>query len=113
MDEEKPRKRPTTKFSRSARNKRILERLREGFAYDQVAREEGLTARRLQIAAQAREGDEAPENATHADMEIHRLGRAMRVAVSRGDIRRPSPLRGHGADPPAPDFFRPESPVSP
>ena len=41
MDQEKPRKRHT-QFSRLARTKRILEQLREGWAYDDIAREEGI-----------------------------------------------------------------------
>ena len=45
MDEEKPRK--TTPFSRSARNRRIVERLREGFGFDEIAREEKLSGRRV------------------------------------------------------------------
>ena len=38
MDEEKSRKRAATIFGRSARMKRIMERLREGFACDETAR---------------------------------------------------------------------------
>ena len=37
MEEQKPRRRQTTKFSRSARDKRIVERLRQGFGYDEIA----------------------------------------------------------------------------
>ena len=47
MDEEMPGKRQTTTFSRSARNKRIVERLREGFGYYEIAREEKLSERRI------------------------------------------------------------------
>lgn len=46
MDERRQPKR-RTQFGRAARAKRILERLREGWAYDEVAREEGLTERRV------------------------------------------------------------------
>ena len=46
MDEERPRKRHT-QFCRAARTQRILEKLREGWAYDDIAREEGLTGRRV------------------------------------------------------------------
>ena len=96
MDEEKPRKRQTTTFSRSARNKRIVERLREGFGYHEIAREEKLSERRVrQIVKQALEGREALESAIHAHMQIDRLGQAMRVAgdaLARGDVRAVAPF---------------------
>jgi hypothetical protein len=96
MDEEKPRKRRTTKFTRSARNKRIVERLREGFGYDEIAREEKLTERRVrQIVNEALEGREALESAIHAHLQLDRLGQAMRVAgeaLARGDVRAVAPF---------------------
>ena len=96
MDEEKPRKRLPTAFSRSARNKRIMERLREGFNYHEIAREEKLTERRVrQIVNEAMEGREALESAIHAHMQIDRLGQAMRVAgdaLARGDVRAVAPF---------------------
>lgn len=95
MDDEKPRKRHT-QFSRAARIKRILEQLREGWAYDDIAREEGLTERRVrQIVTQFLKEREALEGVTHAHMQIDRLGRAMRVAgdaLARGDIRAIGPF---------------------
>jgi DNA-binding NarL/FixJ family response regulator len=52
MDEEEPRK--ATPFGRSARNRRIVERLREGFGFHEIAREEKLSDRRVrQIVKQA------------------------------------------------------------
>ncbi len=96
MDEKAPRKRQTTTFSRSARNKRILAQLRGGFGYDEIAREEKLSERRIrQIVKQALEGREALESATHAHMQIDRLGQAMRVAgdaLARGDVRAVGPF---------------------
>jgi hypothetical protein len=95
MNEEKRRKRHT-QFSRAARTKRILEQLREGWAYDEIAREEGLTERRVrQIVTQFLKEREALEGVTHAHMQIDRLGRAMRVAgdaLARGDIRAIGPF---------------------
>ena len=96
MDEENPRKRRDTKFTRSARNKRIVERLREGFGYDEIAREERLTERRVrQIVNEALEGREALDSAIHAHMQIDRLSHAMRVAgdaLARGDVRAIAPF---------------------
>jgi hypothetical protein len=95
MDEERPRKRHT-QFSRAARTQRILEQLREGWAYDDIAREEGLTERRVrQIVAEFLKTREALGGAAHAHMQIDRLGRAMRVAgdaLARGDIRAIGPF---------------------
>jgi hypothetical protein len=96
MDEENPRKRLPTKFHLSARNKRIVERLRAGLGYDEIAREEKLTGRRVrQIVTDALEGREALESTIHAHMQIDRVGQAMRVAgdaLARGDLRAVAPF---------------------
>ncbi len=95
MDEEKPRKRQT-QFTRWARAKRILERLRGGSPYDEVAHEEGLSERRVrQIVAKFLEEREPLDGAAHAGIQIARLDQAMRVAsqaLTRGDIRAIAPL---------------------
>jgi hypothetical protein len=95
MDERRQPKRHT-QFGRAARAKRILERLREGWAYDEVAREEGLTERRVrQIVAEYLEDRDAVEGVTHAHMQIDRLGWALRVAAEKmaeGDIRAIGPF---------------------
>ena len=94
--EERPDKRRTTKFIRSARTKRILERLREAFGDNEIAGEEKLTERRVrQILTEALEGREALEGGIHAHLRIARLGRAAPVAgeaLSRGDIRAVAPF---------------------
>lgn len=41
MDEQEPRKRQTTRLSREARDRRIFERARESFRYNEIGREEG------------------------------------------------------------------------
>ncbi len=90
MDEQKPRRRQT-QFTRVARAKRILERLREGWAYDEVASEERVNERRVrQIVTQSLKEREAVSDAAHAHVQIDRLGRAMRVAgdaLGKGDSR--------------------------
>jgi hypothetical protein len=95
MDEEKPRGRQT-QFSRAGRTKRILERLRQGWAYDEVAGDERLSERRVrQIVTEFLKEREAVSDAAHAHMPIDRLGRAMRVAgdaLNQGDIRAISPF---------------------
>lgn len=95
MDEQRQPKRHT-QFSRATRGKRILDRLREGWAYDEVAREEGLTERRVrQIVAKYLKDRDAVEGVTHAHMQIDRLGWAMRVAaeaMAEGDVRAIGPF---------------------
>ena len=95
MDDEKPRKR-TTRFTRAARTKRILTRVRDGFAYGDVAREEKITVRRVQqIVADEIKRREADEGATHANLQLDRLGYAMRVAceaLAEGDVKAIAPF---------------------
>ena len=69
MDELEQRKRQTTRFIREARDKRILEPAREGFPYDEIGREEGLSAERVrQIVVNHLEGKsrQAVRAALHA-----------------------------------------------
>jgi len=95
MDEQRQPKKHTP-FSRAARAKRILERLREGWAYDEVAREEAISERRVrQIVAEYLKDRDAVEDVTHAHMQIDRLGWALRVAAEKmaeGDIRAIAPF---------------------
>jgi hypothetical protein len=73
-----------------------VERLRGGWAYDEIARAEGLKSRRVrQIVAEFLKGCEAEDDGTHARMQIERLGRAMRVAgdaMEEGDLRAIGPF---------------------
>jgi len=91
----KPRRR-IRRIGREERTKRILERLRDGWAAEDVARAEGLKVRRLrQIVAVAIKEREAAQGLTHAHMQVDRLGFAMRVAakaMSEGDIRAIGPF---------------------
>ena len=95
MDAENPLKR-TTRFIRAARAARIMKQVRDGFAYADVAREEKITVRRVQqIVAEAIKRREADEGATHANLQLDRLGYAMRVAcekLAQGDVRAIAPF---------------------
>jgi hypothetical protein len=95
MEQEQPRQRHT-RMSPDMRARRIVERLRGGWAYDEIARAEGLKARRVrQIVAEFLKGCEAEDDGTHARMQIERLGRAMRVAgdaMEEGDLRAIGPF---------------------
>ena len=95
MDEQAPRKRGT-RFTRAARAARILERVRDGLAYADVAREEKITVRRVQqIVAGEIKRRETDEGATHANLQLDRLGYAMRVAceaLAEGDVKAIAPF---------------------
>jgi len=81
MDAENTSKRQT-RFTRAARAARILKKARDGFAYDDVAREEGITVRRVQeIVADEIERREA--GAAHANLRLDRLGYAIPAASPR------------------------------
>jgi hypothetical protein len=82
MDEEKPPKRQTTTF--------IVERLREGFGYDEIAREQKLSERRVrQIVKQALEGREALESAIDRRGAEHAVAAA---AAARGPAPDKAPV---------------------
>ena len=86
MDEKRPRKR-TTRFGREARTQRILERLRGGSAYGEVAREEGLSERRVhQIVAEHLKGREAPLSNRAARIEARFTPEALRILKRAAEI---------------------------
>ena len=95
MDEQAPRKRQT-QFTRVARTKRMLERLRAGDAYEDIARDEGLSESRVRrIVAERLKRREAVAEGTHANVQLDRLSFAMRVAsetLAKGDVKAIAPL---------------------
>ena len=83
-------------LGRAARTKRIFARMREGWAYDEIGRDEGLSAERVrQIVAEVlgkRVIDRGPH---HAHLQLERLMPALRLAgeaIGRGDIKAIAPL---------------------
>ena len=90
-----PKKRLTA-VGKAARRKRIFARLNEGFAYDEIAREERLTARRVrQIVTEVLDRREVDGDSAHALLQLGRLGPALRAAgeaVAGGDVRAIAPL---------------------
>ncbi len=88
-DEPAP-KRPLNAIARVVRRGRIFARLREGWAYDEIAREEGLSAERVrQIVREALERRLPDEDTDHAKLQLERLRLAMRVAttaLAEGDV---------------------------
>ncbi|HTR13661.1 MAG TPA: hypothetical protein VMI72_10540 [Roseiarcus sp.] len=93
MDEEiaPPRRRRLTPFGKAARQKRIFARLREGWAYDEIAREERLTPKRVrQIVAEVLMRREVDDGSAHAHLQLARLQPLLKVAAeaaASGDVR--------------------------
>jgi len=86
----------TTKFTREARTRRMLDRLREGWGYRDVARAEGLSHRRVRQIVAAHVKRRKPVDAdAHAALQIERLSFAVKVAgeaLAKGDIRAIAPF---------------------
>ncbi len=96
MDNSKPPRPRLNLIGRAARTKRIFARMREGWAYDEIARDEGLSAERVrQIVAEVlgkRVIDRGPH---HAHLQLERLMPALRLAgegIARGEIKAIAPL---------------------
>jgi hypothetical protein len=89
-------KRRLDAHSRILRRKRIFARLREGWAYDEIAEDEGVTAERIrQIVREALEKRVPDEESDHAKLQLARLRPAMRIAaeaVADGHIKAINPL---------------------
>jgi predicted transcriptional regulator len=81
---------------RLVRRGRIFARLREGWAYDEIAREEGLTAERIrQIVSGVLEKRAVDNETDHAKLQLARLAPAMHLvgdAILKGEVTAVSPL---------------------
>ena len=73
------------------RRGRIFARLREGYAYDEIAREEQLTPERVrQIVREALARRFVDDETDHAKLQLARLAQAMQIAsmaVADGDVK--------------------------
>jgi hypothetical protein len=95
--EQVPVRRPRLNIlGRAARTKRIFGRLREGWAYDEIAQEEGVSAERIrQIVSVTLEKRVIDQGADHARLQLERLTPALRLAgesVVRGELKAIAPL---------------------
>jgi hypothetical protein len=85
-----------TAHARVLRKGRIFARLRDGWAYDEIAAQERLTAERVrQIVRQTLEKRIVDEGAEHAKLQLARLQPAMRLAgeaIAGGDVTAIAPL---------------------
>ena len=85
-----------TTHARVLRRGRIFARLREGWAYDEIAAHERLTAERVrQIVRETLKRRIIDEEAEHAKLQLTRLQPAMRLAgeaIAEGDVTAIAPL---------------------
>ena len=82
--------------SKAARRKRISAKLREGWAYDEIAREERVSPERIrQIVSEVLAKRVIDRGADHAHLQLERLMPALRVAgeaIGRGELKAVAPL---------------------
>jgi hypothetical protein len=97
MDHETPvaPKRRLSAYGRVVRRGRIFARLREGWAHDEIAQQEGLTAERVrQIVAEVLRKRPVDSRSDHLKVQLARLAPALRLAgeaIARGDIKAIAP----------------------
>jgi hypothetical protein len=91
-----PSRRRLNAKDRALRRKRIFARLREGWAYDEIAREERLTTERVrEIVNEVLLWRRADLDPKHALLQLARLAAPLKVAseaVAGGDVKSISPL---------------------
>jgi hypothetical protein len=85
-----------TAHARVLRQERIFARLREGWAYDEIASQERLTAERVrQIVRETLKRRIIDEETEHSKLQLARLQPAMRLAgeaIADGDVKAIAPL---------------------
>jgi hypothetical protein len=83
-------------LTKAERRKRIFGRLREGWAYDEIAREERVSAERIrQIVSEVLGKRVIDRGADHAHLQLERLMPALRIvgeAIGRGELKAVAPL---------------------
>ena len=95
VDETAPARRRPNALGKIMRRRRVFARLREGWAYDEIAAQEGLTATRIrQIVAEVLEKRAVDSGANHAKLQLARLAPAVQLgaeAIAGGDVSAISP----------------------
>src|ERR1700733_6345167 len=83
-------------LGKAARRKRIFARLREGWAYDEIATDERVSAERIrQIVSEVLGKRVIARVADHAHLQLERLMPALRLvgeAIGRGELKARGPL---------------------
>ena len=85
-----------TFWARPRGGQRIFARLREGWAYDEIARDERVSAERIrQIVSEVLGKRVIDRGADHAHLQLERLMPALRLvgeAIGRGELKAVGPL---------------------
>src|SRR5208282_5427902 len=85
-----PKRARLNPYGKALRRERIFARLRGGWAYDEIAREERVTPRRVrQIVSEALQRRQVDDGSDHAMLQHARLEKALRLAaeaVAEGEI---------------------------
>ncbi|HKI13717.1 MAG TPA: hypothetical protein VKA12_01660 [Roseiarcus sp.] len=85
-----PKRARLNPYGKALRRERIFARLRGGWAYDEIAREERVTPRRVrQIVSEALQRRQVDDGSDHAMLQHARLEKAIRLAaeaVAEGEI---------------------------
>ena len=83
-------------MTKAERRQRIFTRLREGWAYDEIAREERVSPERIrQIVAEVLGKRVIDRGVDHAHLQLERLMPALRIvgeAIGRGELKAVAPL---------------------
>jgi hypothetical protein len=83
-------------LGKAARRNRIFAQLREGWAYEEIAGEERLSAERIrQIVSEVLDKRVIDRGVDHAHLQLERLMPAMRIvgeAIGRGELKAVAPL---------------------
>jgi hypothetical protein len=83
-------------LGKAERRKRIFARLREGWAYEEIAGEERISAERIrQIVSEVLDKRVIDRGVDHAHLQLERLMPAMRIvgeAIGRGELKAVAPL---------------------
>jgi hypothetical protein len=96
MDQIAEPRRRLNVVTKAERRKRIFVRLREGWAYDEIAREERVSAERIrQIVSEVLSKRVIDRGGDHAHLQLERLMPALRItseAIGRGELKAVAPL---------------------
>jgi hypothetical protein len=83
-------------LTKAERRKRIFAKLRDGWAYDEIAREEQVSAERIrQIVSEVLSKRVIDRGADHAHLQLERLMPALRLvgeSIARGELKAVGPL---------------------
>jgi hypothetical protein len=96
MDQTPEPRRRLNVLTKAERRQRIFARLREGWVYDEIARDERLSVERIrQIVAEVIDKRVIDRGIDHAHLQLERLMPALRIvgqAIGRGELKAVAPL---------------------